>query len=88
MLISFLTKQIKQGKCYKIRLLLNHVNFFCFQPKNYPRVLLGVFIDKPTPFIEEFLAKVTALDYPPKKVSLFLYNNVSEISLSFYLNLS
>nr|XP_018912305.1 PREDICTED: procollagen-lysine,2-oxoglutarate 5-dioxygenase 3 isoform X1 [Bemisia tabaci] len=64
----------------------NKIDLSSLKPKNYPRVLLGVFIDKPTPFIEEFLAKVTALDYPPKKVSLFLYNNVSyheEIVKSF-----
>ncbi|XP_021950567.1 procollagen-lysine,2-oxoglutarate 5-dioxygenase 1 [Folsomia candida] len=39
-------------------------------------VLIGVFIERPTPFLEEFLHKITLLDYPKKKVHFFLHNNV------------
>lgn len=38
-------------------------------------VLIGVFIEKPTPFLEEFLHKITLLEYPKKKIHFFLHNN-------------
>ncbi|XP_043932935.1 multifunctional procollagen lysine hydroxylase and glycosyltransferase LH3 isoform X2 [Protopterus annectens] len=44
------------------------------QDEEYPRVLIGVFIEQPTPFIPEFLERLPSLDYPLSKISLFIHN--------------
>ncbi|UYV68694.1 PLOD1 [Cordylochernes scorpioides] len=40
-----------------------------------PRVVLGVFIERPTPFLPEFLQHILDLDYPKERMDLFLHNN-------------
>ncbi|KAF7235757.1 Multifunctional procollagen lysine hydroxylase and glycosyltransferase LH3 [Varanus komodoensis] len=42
---------------------------------SYPRVLLGVFIEQPTPFFPEFLRRLVTLDYPYSQISLFIHNH-------------
>lgn len=54
---------------------INNVNIFyeqCnyFQIENYPVVLITIFIDKETPFFEEFLEKIENIDYPKNKIYL------------------
>ncbi|CAL8292338.1 unnamed protein product [Lota lota] len=44
------------------------------QLKDYPDVLLGVFIEQPTPFLPEFFQRLLTLDYPREKLNLFLHN--------------
>jgi len=39
-----------------------------------PHVVIAVFIEKPTPFLEEFFNKIAALDYPKDKIDLFIHN--------------
>ncbi|XP_028654141.1 multifunctional procollagen lysine hydroxylase and glycosyltransferase LH3 [Erpetoichthys calabaricus] len=41
-----------------------------------PRVLIGVFIQQPTPFVPEFLERLVHMDYPTEKLNLFIHNNV------------
>ncbi|XP_045509441.1 procollagen-lysine,2-oxoglutarate 5-dioxygenase isoform X2 [Colias croceus] len=41
-----------------------------------PRVMLAVFVEQPTPFLEEFLQSLLDYDYPKKKLELVLRNNV------------
>uniref|UniRef100_A0A672IXB6 procollagen-lysine 5-dioxygenase n=1 Tax=Salarias fasciatus TaxID=181472 RepID=A0A672IXB6_SALFA len=45
--------------------------------KEYPNVLIGVFIEQPTPFLPEFFQRLLTLDYPKDKLRLFVHNNVS-----------
>ncbi|XP_031829351.1 procollagen lysyl hydroxylase isoform X1 [Nomia melanderi] len=45
-------------------------------PETYPTVLIAIFIEKPTPFLEEFLKAVYNQAYPKSKLHLFLHNNV------------
>lgn len=53
-----------------------------FQEKeNWPKVTIAVAIAKATPFLEEFFDSIHALEYPKEKLSLFIYNNVSLISI-------
>lgn len=40
-------------------------------------MLVGVFIEQPTPFLPEFFQRLLALDYPKDKVKLFVHNSVS-----------
>lgn len=42
-----------------------------------PTVTIGVFVEKAAPFLEEFFESIAALEYPKKKISLFVHNNVS-----------
>ena len=44
---------------------------------DYPMVSVGIFIAKPIPFIEEFLNGFESLDYPKKKIALYIYNSQS-----------
>uniref|UniRef100_A0A4W5QR28 PLOD1-3-like GT domain-containing protein n=1 Tax=Hucho hucho TaxID=62062 RepID=A0A4W5QR28_9TELE len=42
-----------------------------------PLVYVSVFIVQPTPFLEEFLERLTTLNYPTSRIRLFIHNNVS-----------
>ncbi|KAM9414370.1 multifunctional procollagen lysine hydroxylase and glycosyltransferase LH3 [Pholidichthys leucotaenia] len=41
-----------------------------------PLVHVGIFIEHPTPFMEEFLDRLTTLNYPTFRIHLFIHNNV------------
>uniref|UniRef100_A0A8C4EKI6 procollagen-lysine 5-dioxygenase n=1 Tax=Dicentrarchus labrax TaxID=13489 RepID=A0A8C4EKI6_DICLA len=41
----------------------------------YPNVLVGVFIEQPTPFLPEFFQRLLTLDYPKDKLKVFVHNN-------------
>lgn len=45
-------------------------------------MLVGVFIEQPTPFLPEFLHRLLTLDYPKDKLQVFVHNNVSVCSCS------
>lgn len=45
--------------------------------QEYPKVLIGVFIEHPTPFLPEFFQRLMTLDYPKDKLHVFVHNNVS-----------
>lgn len=45
--------------------------------KELPVVLIGIFIEYPTPFFEEQLQKLYNIDYPKKKTHLFIHNTVN-----------
>ena len=38
--------------------------------------MVAIFIQKPTPFIEEFFDKIANLEYDKEKIALFIHNNV------------
>ena len=42
-----------------------------------PQIVLAVFVEQPTPFIEEFFQKLLALDYPKSSIDLFIHNGAS-----------
>ncbi|GFG29485.1 hypothetical protein Cfor_05047, partial [Coptotermes formosanus] len=44
-------------------------------PESYPTVLVAVFIEQPTPFLEEFLDKIYYIEYPRQKLHLFVCNS-------------
>ncbi|KAF5884738.1 procollagen-lysine,2-oxoglutarate 5-dioxygenase 3-like, partial [Clarias magur] len=41
-----------------------------------PRVLIAVFIEQATPFIQELLQRLTTINYPHTRLRLFIHNNV------------
>lgn len=43
--------------------------------RDLPNVLVGVFIEQPTPFLPEFFHRLLTLDYPKDKLRLFIHNN-------------
>lgn len=45
------------------------------QPETYPPILIAIFIDRQTPFLEEFLDKIEKQAYPKSKLHLFIYNS-------------
>lgn len=60
------------------QLCLKHFHLCLLKLKQeYPSVLVGVFIEKPTPFLPEFFQRLLSLDYPKEKMKVFIHNNVS-----------
>lgn len=41
-----------------------------------PSVTLALFVEKATPFLKEFFETIVALDYPHKRIDLFVHNAV------------
>uniref|UniRef100_A0A6Q2ZHG3 procollagen-lysine 5-dioxygenase n=1 Tax=Esox lucius TaxID=8010 RepID=A0A6Q2ZHG3_ESOLU len=52
----------------------NH-NMVDLSQLKYPTVLVGVFIQQPTPFLSEFFHRLVTLDYPKDKLKIFVHNN-------------
>uniref|UniRef100_A0A8C5B1V5 procollagen-lysine 5-dioxygenase n=1 Tax=Gadus morhua TaxID=8049 RepID=A0A8C5B1V5_GADMO len=52
----------------------NMLDLVSLAPQAFPEVLLGVFIEQPSPFLPEFFQRLLTLDYPREKLSLFLHN--------------
>uniref|UniRef100_A0AAQ5Y891 procollagen-lysine 5-dioxygenase n=1 Tax=Amphiprion ocellaris TaxID=80972 RepID=A0AAQ5Y891_AMPOC len=48
----------------------------CLQDEELPLVYVAVFIEHATPFMEEFLDRLTTLNYPTDRIRLFIHNNV------------
>uniref|UniRef100_A0A7M4F8Y5 Procollagen-lysine,2-oxoglutarate 5-dioxygenase 1 n=1 Tax=Crocodylus porosus TaxID=8502 RepID=A0A7M4F8Y5_CROPO len=48
--------------------------------KELPFILIGIFIEQPTPFFSQFLKRLQTLHYPKKRTQLFIHNHVSHIS--------
>ena len=44
---------------------------------------IGVFIEKPTPFLEEFLMCLVMLNYPKEKISMLIHNKVNKLLSNF-----
>ncbi|PVD36874.1 hypothetical protein C0Q70_03864 [Pomacea canaliculata] len=42
--------------------------------QDYPTVLVGLFLEQPTPFIREFFQHIAALNYPKNKIDMYIHN--------------
>lgn len=49
---------------------------------------MGLFIEKPTPFIPEFLNRMMQLDYPKKRIDLLVHNTVGILSAIYFAYMS
>uniref|UniRef100_A0A4W6EAH6 procollagen-lysine 5-dioxygenase n=1 Tax=Lates calcarifer TaxID=8187 RepID=A0A4W6EAH6_LATCA len=49
---------------------------FFSDDEDMPLVYIAVFIEHATPFMEEFLDRLTTLNYPTARIRLFIHNNV------------
>ncbi|XP_043280130.1 procollagen-lysine,2-oxoglutarate 5-dioxygenase isoform X2 [Venturia canescens] len=47
------------------------------KPESWPTIVMGIFVDVATPFLEEFLDKIRLLSYPKSKIHLFTYVDVA-----------
>lgn len=56
-----------------------HIDLQSRSNANYPSVLIAIFIESPTPFLEEQLLKVHDLEYPKERIHLFIHNAVSAL---------
>jgi procollagen-lysine,2-oxoglutarate 5-dioxygenase, invertebrate len=50
-------------------------------------VVVGMFIEQATPFLEEYLDKIVAQDYPKSSLHLFIHNKVRFLSQTADLDL-
>ena len=46
---------------------------------------MGWFIERPTPFIPEFLNRMMQLDYPKKRIDLLIHNTVGILAAKYIL---
>lgn len=51
------------------------------QESEYPLVMIGIFIQQPTPFVTVFFERLLKLQYPKNRLKLFIYNRVTFLSL-------
>lgn len=42
---------------------------------SFPLVVIGIFIEQPTPFISEFFKRITNLQYPKQRIQLYIANH-------------
>ncbi|XP_053547507.1 procollagen-lysine,2-oxoglutarate 5-dioxygenase 1 [Bombina bombina] len=42
---------------------------------SFPLVVIGVFIEQPTPFVSEFFKRLNNMDYPKKRLQLYIVNH-------------
>lgn len=61
---------------------LGHIDLQALSDSEKPTVLVSLFIEGATPFLEEQLEKVAALEYPKNRMHVFIHNAVSIQSLS------
>ncbi len=57
------------------------------ETEKWPLVLMAVFIETPTPFLQDMLERIYHIDYPKKNIYLWIHNAVSEdvwCTLIFY----
>uniref|UniRef100_A0A8C3E6A6 Procollagen-lysine,2-oxoglutarate 5-dioxygenase 1 n=1 Tax=Corvus moneduloides TaxID=1196302 RepID=A0A8C3E6A6_CORMO len=47
--------------------------------KALPMILIGIFIEQPTPFLSQFFLRLRNLHYPKQRIQLFIHNHVSEV---------
>ncbi|XP_060591143.1 procollagen-lysine,2-oxoglutarate 5-dioxygenase 1-like [Ruditapes philippinarum] len=52
--------------------------------EDYPSIVLGVFVEHPTPFLREALQKIAALDYPKQKIDFFIHSSTEFDRLIIY----
>lgn len=57
----------------------NHINLNNTPASELPLVFIAVFIEINTPFLEEQLKKIQALEYPKDRIHLFVHNSVSKL---------
>uniref|UniRef100_A0A668AVK4 Procollagen-lysine,2-oxoglutarate 5-dioxygenase 1 n=1 Tax=Myripristis murdjan TaxID=586833 RepID=A0A668AVK4_9TELE len=50
--------------------------FVALQESEYPLVVIGIFIQQPTPFVTVFFERLLKLRYPKNRLKLFIYNQV------------
>jgi len=47
------------------------------KPETYPVILIAIFIEQATPFLEEFFQAIHRQTYPKSRLHLFVHNNVA-----------
>ena len=68
---NYLAGAFQNGECQTIK-----ENNLELDEKNLPLVTIGLFIEQPTPFLEEFFGKILKLDYLKDKIDVVVHNNV------------
>lgn len=68
---NYLAGAFVDGECQTVK-----ENQIELDEQNLPTVMLALFIEKATPFIEEWFDLIAKLNYPKEKMDLFIHNNV------------
>lgn len=65
------------GEVLFFLLTWNVMLVFVQQESEYPLVVIGIFIQQPTPFVTMFFERLLKLQYPKNRLKLFIYNQVT-----------
>lgn len=57
------------------------------QESEYPVVVMGIFIQQPTPFVTVFFERLLKLQYPKNRLKLFIYNRVNGVFMTSAVSL-
>lgn len=61
---------------------LGHIDLQIQSDSEKPTVLVSLFIESATPFLEEQLEKIIALEYPKNRMHFFIHNTVGILVLN------
>ena len=50
-----------------------------------PTIMLALFVERPTPFLQEALERIYKLNYPKSKIFLWIHNAVSYVNCCIFL---
>lgn len=68
---NYLAGAFVNGECQTVK-----ENLIELDEENLPTVMVALFIEKATPFIEEWFETIAKLNYPKQNMDLFIHNNV------------
>ncbi|XP_062554119.1 procollagen-lysine,2-oxoglutarate 5-dioxygenase [Armigeres subalbatus] len=68
---NYLAGAFVDGECKSI-----NENLIELEEGNLPTVMMALFIERATPFIEEWFEAIANINYPLKNIDLFIHNNV------------
>lgn len=63
-------------------------NNIVLNDEELPTITIAIFIEKATPFLEEFFDNVLTIDYPKKQINVFLHNAVRTTTIYYYYSLN
>ena len=74
-MISLGQKKVLHFTRSRALLFFFFIKYYCIlKPEEYPVVVVAIFVETATPFMEEFWKKFVDLVYPKEQFHLFIFN--------------
>uniref|UniRef100_A0A3Q1EZ23 Procollagen-lysine,2-oxoglutarate 5-dioxygenase 1 n=1 Tax=Acanthochromis polyacanthus TaxID=80966 RepID=A0A3Q1EZ23_9TELE len=72
--INYLGNYIPNAWTFETGCTVCHEDLYSLKESEYPLVMIGIFIQQPTPFVTVFFERLLKLQYPKNRLKLFIYN--------------